>query len=103
MTTSALPQQGHRDGLRAETIPEEDQLALAEGTYLPDWPPATRQCRNSLGLNTYDDMKPMYRVQSDALVYLWWFITSRESPGGRYLLVNPLRDPLYAGVTKKFH
>ena len=53
MTTSALPQQGHRDGLRAETIPEEGRLALAEGTYLPDWPPATRECRNSLGLNTY--------------------------------------------------
>jgi hypothetical protein len=42
MTTSALPQQGHRDGLRAETIPEENQLALAEGTYLPDWSPITR-------------------------------------------------------------
>ncbi|MGB9960664.1 glycosyltransferase family 4 protein (plasmid) [Halobacterium sp. MBLA0001] len=53
MTTSALPQQGHRDGFRAETIPEEVQLALAEGAYLPDWSPATRQCRNSLGLNTY--------------------------------------------------
>ena len=42
MTTSAFPQQGHRDGLRAETIPGEVQLALSEGPYPLDWSPVTR-------------------------------------------------------------
>jgi len=41
--------------LLAETIPEEVQLALAEGAYLPDWSPAMRQCRNSLGLRHCSD------------------------------------------------
>lgn len=50
MITSALPQQGHRDGLRAETIPGETQLALAEDTYPLDWSLTTRQWRNSSGL-----------------------------------------------------
>ena len=43
------------DGLDGEeTIPGEAQLALAEGTYPLDWSPATRQWRNSSGLNIYD-------------------------------------------------
>ncbi|WP_431359063.1 hypothetical protein, partial [Halovenus amylolytica] len=82
-----------RDGLRAETIPGDVQLALAEGAYLPDWSPATRQWRNSLGLNTYRQRihRERLRAAADELVTSLSGIGVGQFTGSRRFLDSTTR------------